>query len=443
MIIKLITVFVVSLFSLILYAQEERNDTTARIKEKNKKGWNVGALPAIAFDSDLGFQYGIVSNVYNYGDGSIYPRYRHSIYLEWSRTTRGSGINQIRYDSEFLIPKIRVNSELSYFTDQAYCFYGFNGYNTPYISDYEDKNSSEYISKMFYRMDRKLAILKFDFEKGFIDRKLRCILGFTYFNNNIGRVNFNQLNKGRSESDKLKDTTLLYDNFVRWGVIPNSQKNGGVTNLIKAGVIYDTRDNEPNPMKGMWTELLLLTAPSFTNKQLAFSKFVVTHRQYFTLKKEVLNLAYRISYQAKIAGEIPFYMLPFVYSTTLNREGIGGAKTVRGILRNRAIGDDILYGNLELRWKFLRFMKFNQNFYLALAAFTDAGMVTGKHRFDDSNPDAQNYLKQGRTEKIHQSYGVGFYVAMNQNFVVCCNYGQALNPLDGNNGLYIGLDFLY
>ncbi|NJK86365.1 MAG: hypothetical protein HC906_10745 [Bacteroidales bacterium] len=46
-------------------------------------------------------------NFYHFGDGSTYPKYRHSIYLEWSRTTKGSGINQFTYDSEYLIPGIR------------------------------------------------------------------------------------------------------------------------------------------------------------------------------------------------------------------------------------------------------------------------------------------------------------------------------------------------
>lgn len=443
MIVKSIAIVALTLQGQVLFSQAERTDTTRRIKEKIKKGWNFGAVPAVAFDSDIGFQYGIVSNTYYYGNGELYPRYKHSIYAEWSRTTKGSGINQIKYDSEFLIPKVRFNAELGYFTEQALYFYGFNGYESYYNPDFENKNSTSYYSKMFYRVDRKLTRLKFDFEGGIIDRKLRWILGYTYFGNTIGRVDFNRLNKGRSDSDKLKDTTILYDQYVQWGIIPAEQKNGGVTNIVKAGLIYDTRDNEPNPMKGMWTEAMLWTAPSFIDNRYSFSKIVITHRQYFTLKKEVLNLAYRVSYQAKIAGEIPFYMLPFVYNSTIIRDGLGGAKTIRGILKNRVVGNDLLYGNLEVRWKFLRMVKFNQNFYFALTAFTDVGMITGKYNFNASNPDAQAYLKKGAPEKLHQSFGAGLYAAMNQNFVVSCNYGIAADSRDGNSGLYIGLDFLY
>ncbi|MGC9344956.1 MAG: hypothetical protein ACP5E3_19785, partial [Bacteroidales bacterium] len=89
-------------FSFSLYSLHSQNETDD--KEKTKSGWSFGAVPAIAYDSDIGFKYGGVVNFYDYGDGSIYPRYKHSIYLEWSRTTKGSGINQFTYDSKYLIP---------------------------------------------------------------------------------------------------------------------------------------------------------------------------------------------------------------------------------------------------------------------------------------------------------------------------------------------------
>jgi len=444
MIIRTIVIAVILLQNVVLLAQPEKVDTITKGKERMKKGWNFGGVPAIAFDSDIGIQYGLIASIFNYGDGKIYPRYKHSIYAEWSRTTKGSGVNQIKYDSEFLIPKIRFNADLGYFTEQALYFYGFNGYESFYNADYENSNSSNYNStKMFYRIDRKLTRLKFDFQGNIVDRKLRWILGYTYFNNRIGRVNFDQLNKGKSESDKLKDTTLLYDNYVKWGIIPDNQKNGGVANLFKVGLIYDTRDNEPNPMKGIWTEAMLWFAPSFADNRFSFTKLVVTHHQYFTLKKEVLNLAYRISYQAKIAGEMPFYMLPFIFNSTTIRDGLGGGKTIRGVLRNRVVGEDMLYGNIEIRWKFLRMVKFNQNFYFAVAAFTDAGKVTGKYHYNTLNSDAIAYLNQGSSESWHQSYGAGLYGAMNQNFIVSLNYGLAADARDGSNGLYIGLDFLF
>lgn len=52
-------------------------------EKKVKTGWKFGgALPAISFDTDLGFQYGALAEFYNYGDGSIYPDYLDHIYMQ-------------------------------------------------------------------------------------------------------------------------------------------------------------------------------------------------------------------------------------------------------------------------------------------------------------------------------------------------------------------------
>ena len=37
--------------------------------------------------------------------------------------------------------------------------------------------------------------------------------------------------------------------------------------------------------------------------------------------------------------------------TGATNEGLGGVKTLRGVLRNRVIGDAFFMGNIELRWK--------------------------------------------------------------------------------------------
>jgi len=421
----------------------QAGDSTKRHTEKIKKGWNFGALPSVAFDSDLGFQYGVLTNIYNYGDGSSYPKYRHSIYLEWARTTKGTGKNQLLYDSEYLIPHIRLTAEASYLTDKALDFYGFNGYNSFYNPDLATQGTPDYISKMYYRLERKMTRIKFDFQGNITDKKLRWLIGYTMFNVKIKSVDIAALNKGRNQNDLLPDTSLLYDKYIDWGIIPQNQKNGGTTNLLKFGLVYDTRDNEPNPMIGMWTEALVLVSPSFLGNQFTYSKIVINHRQYFTLHKDVLNLAFRVSYQDKIGGKMPFYMLPFIFSSNQIRDGLGGAKTLRGIARNRVMGEGVVFGNLEMRWKFFRREIFNQNFYLALAPFIDVGRVTRKYDFQTNDPEAAAYLKLGSPEKFHKSFGLGFYGAMNQNFVAAINYGMSMDKNDGTNGLYIGLDFLF
>jgi len=437
------TVLFISTFSLSAQDTIPGKDKPDRIK----KGWTFGAIPAIAFDSDIGFKYGGVVNFYNYGNGETYPEYKHSIYLEWSRTTKGSGINQFTYDSKYLIPGIRLTAEASLLTEKALDFYGFNGYNALYNSAFEDDESEQYISRMFYRHERKLTRIKSDFQGLLGDKGFRWFGGFAYYRSKIATVDIDRLNEGLSEEEMLPDTNLLYDYYTDWGIIPEEQVKGGTTSLLKMGLVYDTRDNEPNPMRGMWTDLQFLLAPAFFgNGDLSYTRIAITHRQYFTVVPKKLSFVYRTSYQGKLSGEMPFYMLPFVFNSapTLTRDGLGGAKTIRGVLRNRIVGQDFLYGNFETRWKFYRNVVLNQNVYLALATFLDWGIITKKYDFDSSNiPPEYLYLVDGGKEKLHLGYGLGFHLALNENFVLTVDYGLAADQRDGDQGIYMGLNFLF
>src|SRR5690606_34563431 len=119
-------------------------------------GWSFGVLPAVSFDADLGFQYGGLVNLFQYGDGSRYPLYDHSLYFEISRYTKGTGLFRFYYDSDRLIEGLRVTTDLTYMPEQAYDFYGFNGYEAVYNKDWEDDNSAKYRSRMFYKMAHSL-----------------------------------------------------------------------------------------------------------------------------------------------------------------------------------------------------------------------------------------------------------------------------------------------
>jgi hypothetical protein len=44
---------------------------------------------------------------------------------------------------------------------------------------------------------------------------------------------------------------------------------------------------------------------------------------------------------------------------------------------------------------------------------------------------------------MHYSFGVGLRVAMNENFIIRCDYGMAADERDGDSGIYIGLNYLF
>ena len=117
-------------------------------------------------------------------------------------------------------------------------------------------------------------------------------------------------------------------------------------------------------------------------------------------------------------------------------EGLGGAKSLRGIRRNRIVGDGFFYGNIEARWKFARFQFINNNFYLGLNGFMDFGQVTKKIDTSDIvqlsvNNSEDDYFDY-EAEQMHFSYGAGLRIVMNQNFVIAADYGLAADDRDGD-----------
>ncbi len=405
--------------------------------QEAKTGWGFGGVPAVAYNSDTGFLYGIVFEAYNYGAGTHYPDYDYTIKPTWTRTTKGSGENTLFFDSKYLLPKdIRVTAYAGYLTEQALPFYGFNGYESDYTPGFENADSSNYVTRMYYRHERNTLRLTADFQKSVISENLRVIAGFGYIDTKVDTVDEHGLNEGKEEDLLPENAPTLYDDYVDSGFIKSTEAHGGLTNFIKLGLVYDTRDNEPNPMSGLWTELLLTSYPSFLGSDFSFTTLTATHRQYFTLIEKDLSFAYRVGYQQQL-GEPPFFMLPWYQSSYKMTEGLGGSKSLRGILMNRIVGKSILLANLEARWKFFRTTIGGQNLYLALNGFSDMGQVLSPYEVEGKT------LPFATDEGLHLSYGGGLRIVLNENFIIAVDYGMASDEQDGNSGLYIGLGYLY
>jgi hypothetical protein len=420
------------------------------IREKRRKGWTWAALPVVGYDADQGFQFGALGQVFNYGDGSTYPEYRHTIYAEASWFTRGSAVYQLFFDSKYLIPgKIRVTADVDYLTERALDFYGFNGAEANYIRSVTEQGSSDYISRVFYKEERKMLRIMADFQGPILGQKLRWLAGINVIDIRTATVDIDRINKGKSEENQLPDTALLYDHYLDYNLINNDEKDGGTTVYLKLGLVFDTRNSEAAPDKGFWSEAMLLAAPAiFGNAKYSFVKLVLTHRQYITLVKRRLVAAYQMSYQGTILGTTPYYILPYIYSSyslTTKPDGLGGAKTIRGMMRNRVVGDGVVFGNVELRWKFFRSVLFKQNIYLGITGFLDGGMVVQNHpvNINDVPPDKQNFYFNKSADLLHLTTGLGLRIAINENFIIAIDYGVALNKQDGTSGLYVGVGNIF
>ena len=434
-------------------AQDATNEKTR--KEQTKDKFSYGLLPAIAFDADLGVQYGGLVSVYDYRKPVTYPDYRQMWKMEISRFTKGSGINQLYYDAKNMLPhRLRLVANLAYMTEQKLDFFGFNGYESGYNPNFVDDASPDYLTRVFYGHGRE----QFRFNSELIGHlpweNFYWLGGIGVFHTKVSAVDIDHLNKGKDDDKKLPNTPTLYDKYVEWGIIPENEKDGGFSNYFKAGFLYDTRDIEANPSRGIWTEALIVYAPGFFfNDDVNFCKLSATHRQYFTLAPAKLIFAYRLMYQGTIGGYMPFYMQPFMinaYSPITKLDGLGGAKTMRGVMRNRVVGDGFIMGNAELRWKVFNTVIAKQNFYVGLNAFMDAGMVVQQIKFDESRipaADKSLYFDTGYINKndgLHSGAGLGLRAVLNENFILAIDYGLPLKKQDGDKGgLYISIGNLF
>ena len=428
---------------------------TSVMAQEAKTGWNFGALPAVTFSTDQGFQYGALVNLFDYGDGSIYPDYFHRIYVEASTFTKGSSILMVMYDSDYLIKGIRYAVDLSYMPDFAYDFYGFNGFASVYNKAWvDDEMNPDYRSRLFYAMQRHLFRFKNDFIGNIGENNWHWNAGLSIQNFKVKDLDVSKFNKGKDPEDPKyldPDEPTLYEYYKNSGLISADEADGGWITGIKGGISYDSRDQRACPMNGIWAETGIEVVPEFLGAESSFGKFYLTWRQYFTLKENDLSFAYRLGFQQTLFGEVPFYYQGQVIVSELRgalSEGLGGSKTIRGLLRNRVVGDGFAYGNAELRWKMLRFKFINQNWYLGTNYFFDAGMVTSL--IDVDVTDLEDYLEGnaddyyiGGKDKLHMAAGLGLKVVMNENFIISADIGKALKEQDGSMEFYIGLNYLF
>ena len=465
---KALSLLLVLAFAFNVNANAQEESMQQPKKEITKTGYNFGPLPAVAFDADKGFQLGALLNIYDFGDGSTYPNTRQQWYFEASFFTKGSQLFVVSYDSKFLIPGIRFSTALAVTNDKAMDFYGFNGYQSFY--DHEKvqagKDGNSYIYTPKYRTQRLAALFKTDFIGNIWDNKLFWEAGYHLSHFKQDAIDRVKINKNKDADEVFPDSEpTLYEQYREWGIISDDVADGGTNSTLRLGLLYDTRDKEGAPSKGIWAEAHVSLAPKWLGTTNPYYKYSATMRQYFpVIDNDILTFAYRLNYQGTFGNDAPYYVLPYITTMgqSYDRDGMGGFRTIRGIMRNRVQGLDMASYNAELRWRFVSFTMGNQNVALGLNCFSDGTMVTkeydmsfGRSLSDFSTVDAFNkavkeyndYINLGlKNDRPHITVGAGFRFIMNQNFIVCLEYGKPVGKYskqDGNGAFYINTGYLF
>lgn len=471
-----------------------------------KTGTNFGPLPVVAFDNDRGFQFGALLNIYNFGDGSTYPNPKSYWYIEASAYVKegkiGTQTYYLEYDNKEIFKNTRLSAGISFKKDDALDFYGFNGYQSSYYINndaelvdngdsqgytaykFDDSKAGQKLQKKFdekgklpsalYRHSRIMLKAKVDFT-GKILKNFYWQAGYHFHWIDIKEYNPIGYSIYSSNNVQRASSLNLYDLYKEWGIIPtgdgkkysrSNQANGGFSSAIRAGLVYDSRDAENYPTKGIWTDFHLIMAPKFLGTTHEYYRIGATFRHYVPIWKDKLIFAYRLTYQGILNNDAPWYMMPFYtyMGKTNDYDGIGGYRSVRGLMLNKLQGQHVMFGNVEFRWRFIDFKLWNQNISFALSAFCDGGSVLGG--FDlktydsvsahlDRNEEFSEAYKQeslrlynhfvdkSKRDGFHGSAGAGLRFIMNKNFIIAFEYAHCFNKQDGKGAFYLNTGFLF
>ncbi|MFC1660210.1 BamA/TamA family outer membrane protein [Gemmatimonadota bacterium] len=367
-------------------------------------GWEFTGIPAFNYDSDEGFGYGAVLAFYDYGPGGLSP-YRATIQPTVFFTTEGRRELRFFFDTPHLLPSgWRLDFSLDFEDQVATPYYGL-GNQTTYETEKEEGEDPYY-----YRFGRERRSARINLQRPLSGIPIRLLFG--------GGISHFTLDP----TPKDQGTTLLSEALGEGGAVP-----GGTLVSLRAGVVWDTRDHESQPRTGVWSAFLVDRTDERLGSAASFTRWTVADRRYVPLGTRLV-LAHRVILQT-VSGDPPFFALQYVQSSYQGLEGLGGSKSLRGVLRNRFTGKGLFIWNAELRFRLLDFRFLGKDCHLVTSGFLDSGRVW------ESGLDLG-----GLVSGLHHGIGGGLRVGMGPNFVV--GFDQGVSD-EGGLQTYIGLGFLF
>ena len=272
-------------------------------------------------------------------------------------------------------------------------------------------------------------------------------------------MNIDFLNRNKDDDKKLPTTEqqpTLYNYYKDWGLIKANELNGGTHPFVRAGLTFDTRNRPNNPSRGIWADAFLTYFGAFgEQKEYNHLTLNASFRHYVPVWRDNIIFAYRLGYQGSLWGNSPFYIKNYMatlFTKRANYEMLGGANSLRGIVRNRVTGDGYAYANVELRIKLVSFRIARQAFYVGINPLFDIGYITDPVELNRSETELRALTALdgvlyedffSSKDGFHMSAGAGLKIAMNENFILSVDFAKALDKQDGNTGLYIMLGYMF
>lgn len=367
-------------------------------------GLEFGGVPAINYDADEGFGYGAIVELYHYGEGTRAP-YLWTLQPTVFLTTEGRRDFTLFFDAPHVLPGgWRLDAYLGSAKQLATPYYGL-GNESVYAAD-----AVSDVNPYFYRFGRTRRSATLNVQRALGGSPVRVLLGMGAVHGSIVPVPYGQ------------GTTLLAQETATSG----ARLEDGWSNFGRAGLVWDTRDRETGPTRGTWTEILVRRVDEALGSASSYTRWTFTDRRYFSAGP--LVFAHRVLLQGASEG-VPLHDLHSIQTSFKQQEGLGGAKSVRGVRKNRFVGRGMMLWNAELRYRALEFGLLGKPFHIVLSGFADAGRVW------EENIQVDELLSG-----LHRGYGGGMRIGMGENFTVAVDAGTSSET---GVQLYIGLGYLY
>jgi len=195
---------------------------------------------------------------------------------------------------------------------------------------------------------------------------------------------------------------------------------------LRLGLLYDGRDHEVAPTRGVLLELSTRLAPAPAD---------LRHAGFFASATGFLPLGERLVLGGRLLGDAivghpPFYALSEA-GVLAPRFSPGGAFMGRGILLQRFSGKRKVVASGELRGELSRFTAGVQRFRLGMVAFVDGGRVWADwHRVAQAGRDAD-----GPWSRVAVGFGGGLRLRWGETLVI--RVDVAHSPTERTNGFYV------
>jgi outer membrane protein assembly factor BamA len=380
--------------------------------EHKREGIYVTGVPDISSDPINGFGIGGEGSIFFDGKRSdpffAYTPYRFKADVALFATTRNQRELMVRLDAPyFLNSKWRLRMEAAYEVNPNLLYFGIDRESLKGLKYYPGHDSTavpvdnadypEYEKQMsdvpygnYNTYNKEEYILNVSAERSYVEGKFRVLGGYE-----LAQVNMSTFN----------GYSLLKNDFLK-------AKAPGVGNslvsIVQAGLIYDDRDLETDPARGIFCELTNELSLSSLGSAFDFNKVFFHFNLYRNLLPKAkfrTVLAFRTSYGIT-TGDAPFFEYQDQWSSEGSIEGLGGPNTLRGFKQSRFLGRIMTFHNIEIRQRFAQATLLKQHLTFAAVPFFDIGSV-----YDSAS-------ELGDLKRFRYCGGLGFRIAWNVNTIL-------------------------